>query len=172
MIQEGTHSTESGLRESLRHCRVRCPKRSLMSSLRQRAVAIARLNRLTWASRMIMDGGDSASPADRAVSEGIQGAREKFTDLRTTTTWDPSGSTLDEQTIQCTRTAYPRCARSPRLVSPPSTGLLVYALIVSVACEAAIAVRLAERRGWKDICSPHVRFLPSREGLSKRSFDR
>lgn len=74
-VQEVTHSTESGLRASRRHWRVRCPKRSVMSSLRQRAVAIARLNKLFWASRMIIDGGDNTSPAVRAVSEDAQGAR-------------------------------------------------------------------------------------------------
>ena len=171
-VQEVTHSTESGLRASRRHWRVRCPKRSVMSSLRQRAVAIARLNRLLWASRMIIDGGESASPAVRAVSEDVRGAREIFTDLRTTATWGPSGSTLDEQTAECTRIAYPRDTRSRRPVSPQSTALLVYSLTVSVACGAAIALRLAERRGRKVVCPPHVRFLPSREGLSRRSSDR
>ena len=53
-----TNITLSGLRDSRKHCPVKCVNKSVMSTLRLRAVAIAVLNRFDWVSLRIMDDGE------------------------------------------------------------------------------------------------------------------
>jgi hypothetical protein len=53
-----THRTASGLRLSRKHCLVRCENRSVKSTSRVRAVAIAELKRLFWTSRKTTDSGE------------------------------------------------------------------------------------------------------------------
>ena len=57
-IRMATNITLSGMRDNRKHCPVKCVNKSVMSTLRLRAVAIAVLNRFDWVSLRIMDGGE------------------------------------------------------------------------------------------------------------------
>ena len=57
-IEMATDITLSGLRDNRKHCPVKWVNRSVMSTFRLRAVAMAVLNRFDWVNLRIMDRGE------------------------------------------------------------------------------------------------------------------